>query len=60
MLSDNALHFQSGLHILGIGHTVGNNGGFQCNNRLSCCQGFCHFGLDVQILVKIHNAILLM
>ena len=52
---DNPLHVQSGFHILGIGHTVGNDGGFQGNDGLALGNGGGNFGIDVQILVQFHT-----
>ena len=54
LLPDDGFHSQRGLHVLRIGHTVGNDGGFQCHNGLALCDGSGDFGIDVQILVHVH------
>ena len=51
---DNALHVQSSFHVLGIGHAVGNDGGFQGDNRLSLRNGLGYFGIYIQIFVHVH------
>ena len=56
VLPDDALHLQSGFHVLGIGHAVGDDGGFQGHHRLPGFQGFLDFRGDVQILVHVHDA----
>ena len=56
VLPDDGLHLQGGFHVLGIGHAVGDDGGFQGHHRLSGFQGFLDFGGDVQILVHVHDA----
>ena len=54
VLPDDLLHIQRGLHILGVGHTVGDDGGFQRYHRLARGNGGGDFGVDIQILVHVH------
>ena len=54
VFADDLLHVQSGLHVLRIGHTVGDDGGFQSHHRAALVQGLLHFGSDVQILIERH------
>ena len=55
VFADNLFNIQSGFNVLRIGHTVRNNGGFQCNNGFAFLYGLCHFGINIQIAVKIHD-----
>ena len=55
VLADDLLNVQSGFHVLGVGHTVGDDGGFQGNNGLAVGQSLSDFGIDVQILVHVHS-----
>ena len=43
------------LHVLGIGHAVGDDGGFQCHHGTTLVQGLLHFRGDVEILVQSHD-----
>ena len=52
---DDLLHVQGRLHILGIGHAVGDDGGFQCHHGTTLVQGLLHFRGDVEILVQSHD-----
>ena len=54
VLADDLLDSQSGLHVLGVGHAVGDDGGFQSDHRAALCDGSSNFGIDVQILVHVH------
>ena len=54
VVPDNLLHSQSGFHVLGIGHTVGDDGGLQSHHRLTGSQRFGYLGFYIQILVQ-HN-----
>ena len=54
VLADDLFHFQSGLHILGVGHAVGDDGGLQGHHRLAFRQGLGHGGVHVKI--GIHSA----
>ena len=53
-LADDLLHVQGSLHVLGIGHTVRDDGGFQSHHGTALLQGLLHFGSDVQIFVQRH------
>ena len=55
VVTDDLLHLQSGLHVLGVGHTVGDDGGFQSHNGLPGGNGLGNFGFYVQILVDVHR-----
>ncbi|SCJ71419.1 Uncharacterised protein [uncultured Blautia sp.] len=55
MFPDDLLHVQGRLHILGIGHAVGDDGGFQCHHGTTLVQGLLHFRGDVEILVQSHD-----
>ena len=54
VLADDLLHVQGSLHVLGIGHTVRDDGGFQSHHGTALLQGLLHFGSDVQIFVQRH------
>ena len=54
VLPDDLLHVQSSLYVLGVGHTVGDDGGFQRYHRLARGNGGGDFGVDIQILVHVH------
>ena len=51
VLAHDALHVEGGLHILRVGHAVGDDGGFQRHHRLSGIQRVAHLRRDIQILV---------
>ena len=51
VLPDDGLHRQGGLHVLGVGHAVRDDGGLQGHHRLSGGKGPGHLGGYVQILV---------
>ena len=55
---DDFLHIQSRFDILRIGHAVADDGAFQRHHRLPGCQGFRHFGLDIQIGIAHLNSLL--
>ena len=50
-LTDDALDLERGLHVLGIGHAVGNDGGFERHDGLTGGKGLGNLGGDIQILV---------
>ena len=50
-LADDALDLEGGLHVLGIGHTVGNDGGLKRDDGLAGVQRFLYFGGNVKITV---------
>ena len=54
IFADDLLHVQSGLHVLGIGHAVGDDGGFQSHHGAALVQSLLHFGSDVQVFVQRH------
>ena len=54
VLADDLLHIQGRLHVLGIGHAMGDNGGFQRHNGLPGGDGSGDLGIDVQILIHVH------
>ena len=54
VFADDLLHVQGGFHVLGIGHTVGDDGGLQSHHGAALIQSLLHFGSDVQILVERH------
>ena len=54
VLADDLLHVQSGLHVLGIGHAVGDDGGFQSHHGAALVQSLLHFGSDVQVFIQRH------
>ena len=54
VFADDLLHVQGSLHVLGIGHTVRDDGGFQSHHGTALLQGLLHFGSDVQIFVQRH------
>ena len=55
VLADDALDLQSGLHILRIGHAVGDDGGFQSDDGLTGGNGLSDLGLYVKKLVELHD-----
>ena len=57
VLPDQLLHRQGRLHVLGVGHPVGDDGGFQGHHGLAGGEGFGDLGGYVKILV--HADILL-
>ena len=57
VLPDDVLHRQGGLHILGVGHAVGDDGGLQGHHGLAGGKGLGHLVRNVKILV--HNSFLL-
>ena len=52
--ADDLLYVQSGLHVLGIGHAVGDDGGFQSHHGAALVQSLLHFGSDVQVFIQRH------
>ena len=52
-LADDALDLEGGLHVLGIGHAVGNDGGFERHDGLTGGKGLGNLGGDIQILVHV-------
>ena len=54
VLADDGFDLESGLHILRVGHAVGDDGGFQGDDRLAGGDGGGHLGGDVEILVHRH------
>ena len=50
-LTDDALDLERGLNVLGIGHAVGNDGGFERHDGLTGSKGLGNLGGDIQILV---------
>ena len=50
-LADDALDLERGLHVLEIGHAVGNDGGFERHDGLTGGKGLSNLGGDIQILV---------
>ena len=55
VLTDDALDLQGGLHILRIGHAVGDDGGFQSDDGLTGGNGLGDLGLYVKKLVELHD-----
>lgn len=55
---DDLLHLQSCLHILGVRHSVGDDGRFQSNHRLPLGNGLRHLGFNIQILISMHSSFL--
>ena len=55
VVPNNLLHVQRCLHILGIGHAVGDDGGLQSHHRAALIQGLAHFRRNVKILVEHEN-----
>ena len=55
VLPDDFLHVQRRFQILGIGHSVGDNGGLQSHHRLAGSQCLRHFRFYIQILFIIHS-----
>ena len=54
--ADDLLYLQGRLLLLGIGHTMGDDGAFQGHNGLALVQGLLYLGCNVQITVQ-HNEI---
>ena len=54
VFADDLLHVQRGLHILRVGHTVRDNGGFQSHHGAALVQSLLHFGSNVQVFVQRH------
>ena len=54
VFADDLLHVQGSLHVLGIGHTVRDDGGFQSHHGAALLQGLLHFGSNVQVFVQRH------
>ncbi|MPN34782.1 hypothetical protein SDC9_182276 [bioreactor metagenome] len=54
VIPDDFLHVQRRIHVLGIGHAVGNDGGFQRHDGFARIQRGAHFGSDIQIFIQ-HN-----
>ena len=55
VLPDDPLHRQGGFHVLGVGHSVGDDGGLQGHHGPALRQGLGHLGGYVQILVQCHG-----
>ena len=55
VLADDALDLQGGLHILRIGHAVGDDGGLQSDDGLTGGNGLGDLGLYVKKLVELHD-----
>ena len=53
LFADDGFHLVRKLQILGIGHTMAQNGGLQRDNGLVFTQGLLNFGGDGQILMQI-------
>ena len=53
VFTDDLFHVQRGLHILGIGHAVGDDGGFQGHNRFAGSQGFLHLRGDGKVFAQV-------
>ena len=51
VFADDLLHVQGGLHVLGIGHTVGDDGGFQGNDGAALGQGLLNLRGNIQIAI---------
>ncbi len=51
ILPDDPLHLQRRLHILGIGHTVGDDGDSRATTGLPWATALGHFGVHVKILI---------
>ncbi len=57
VVPDDLLHLEGGLHVLGIGHAVGDDGGLQGHHGLAGSDGLGHLGGHVQILGEIHGCL---
>ena len=51
VFADDLLHVQSGLHILGIGHAVGDDGALQSHHGTALCHSLLHLGRYIQITI---------
>mgnify|MGYP002690924152 CR=1 FL=1 len=51
VFTDELLHVHSGLHILGIGHTVGDDGALQSHHGTALCHSLLHLGRYIQITI---------
>ena len=58
VFADDLFHVQGSLHVLRIGHTVGDDGGFQSHHGAALVQSLLHFGSDVQVFVQRHAVFL--
>ena len=54
VFADDLFHVQGSLHVLRIGHTVGDDGGLQSHHGAALVQSLLHFGSDVQVFVQRH------
>ena len=50
-VADDLLDLEGGLHVLRVGHAVGNDGGFERHDGLTGGKGLSNLGGDIQILV---------
>ena len=56
VIPNDFFHLQCGFHILGVGHSVGDNGTFQCDHRLALSNGLCYFRFYIQkTIYRDHN-----
>ena len=51
--TDDLLDLEGSLHVLGVGHPVGDDGGFQRHDGLALGQGLGNFGIHVKILIQV-------
>ena len=51
--TDDLLDLEGGLHVLGVGHPVGDDGGFQGYDGLALGHGLGNFGIHVKILIQV-------
>ena len=56
VFTDELLHVHSGLHILGIGHTVGDDGALQRHHGLALLQSLFDLSGNVQITIQ-HDSV---
>ena len=59
VVADDLLHLEGGLHVLGVGHAVGDDGGLQGDHGLARGHSGGYFRGDVQIRIEIHGDYLL-
>ena len=55
LVAEDLLHALCKLVVLGVGHTVAQNGAFQCHNGLTGGNSLGDFGGDIHILLEIHH-----
>ena len=53
VVADGLLHQKGGLHILGIGHAVGDDGALQSHHGAALGKSLLHFGRYIKVLVHI-------